>query len=295
MGCNVHMGVASNRVYRYVPRRNDAVNETWMCDEGRLSYKTIEAAHRQREALVRGDGAAMVAAPMDVAVAAAARCIGSAIRGHGAASVASIASAHATNEDLFVLRRLLDGLQIEARGLVVPRGRADDLLMKEEKAANAAGARALGFGEAGGIADGVRSGVLRALLVLGHDVLELLDTAALDRLDALIVLDTHQSPLQRVASVVLPARHAAEKLGTLTNVARRVQRVRPAVEPTFVALAEGEILHRIGQALGLPEFEASWDAASVSKAIGEVVPTFAGIHLDSVGDEGLCLLGEGAP
>ena len=33
-GCNVHLGVANNKVYRYVPRRNDAVNETWICDAG---------------------------------------------------------------------------------------------------------------------------------------------------------------------------------------------------------------------------------------------------------------------
>ncbi|UCE87655.1 MAG: (2Fe-2S)-binding protein, partial [Deltaproteobacteria bacterium] len=43
-GCNVHMGVANNKVYRYVPRRNDDVNETWLCDAGRMSYKEIGAA-----------------------------------------------------------------------------------------------------------------------------------------------------------------------------------------------------------------------------------------------------------
>jgi NADH-quinone oxidoreductase subunit G len=40
-GCNVHLGVANNKVQRYVPRRNDAVNETWICDVGRLSYHEI--------------------------------------------------------------------------------------------------------------------------------------------------------------------------------------------------------------------------------------------------------------
>ena len=42
-GCNVHLGVANNKVYRYVPRRNDAVNDTWICDAGRMSYKEIGA------------------------------------------------------------------------------------------------------------------------------------------------------------------------------------------------------------------------------------------------------------
>ena len=38
-GCNVYLGVANNKVYRYVPRRNDAVNETWLCDEGRAQLQ----------------------------------------------------------------------------------------------------------------------------------------------------------------------------------------------------------------------------------------------------------------
>ena len=54
-GCNVHLGVANNKVYRYVPRRNDAVNDTWICDEGRMSYKEIGAPDRMRRALVRGE------------------------------------------------------------------------------------------------------------------------------------------------------------------------------------------------------------------------------------------------
>jgi len=45
-GCNVHMGVANDKVYRYVPRRNDAVNDTWICDAGRMSYRRIGAPDR---------------------------------------------------------------------------------------------------------------------------------------------------------------------------------------------------------------------------------------------------------
>ena len=47
----------------------------------------------------------------------------------------------------------------------------------------------------------------------------------------MIAIDTHRSALERVAHAVLPARHAAEKWGTFTNYARRVQAIEPAVEP----------------------------------------------------------------
>jgi predicted molibdopterin-dependent oxidoreductase YjgC len=145
------------------------------------------------------------------------------------------------------------------------------------------------------------------LIALGHDVLDPAFGAEEEifrRLDTLILLDSHHSALERVAHVVLPARVAAEKLGTLTNHAGRVQRVEPAVEPAHLAYAEGETLVRLARALGLSLFggrasearsepQASgvplWDPRTVSRAIGAAVPAFAGIDVDSVGTGGLPL------
>jgi len=295
-GCNIHLGVANNQVYRYVPRRNDAVNDTWMCDEGRMSHKRIGAADRVREPMLRSAGGGLASAKLDAAIAAAAAKLRAATSG-GAGVVAALGSAHATNEDLFVLRRFCEALGTETLGVAVPSGRADELLIKAEKAANAAGARALGFKDAQVVADRLRAGAVRALIVLGDDALAVLGgEAALAKLECVILLATHHSPLERAAHVVFPARVAAEKLGTLTNHAGRVQRVRPAVEPAFEAYAEGEILARLGQALGLPGFAPGqrYDARDVSKLLGEAVPAFAGCDVDAVGDEGRPLAGAGA-
>ena len=288
-GCNIHMGVANNKVYRYVPRRNDAVNDTWMCDEGRMSYKRIGAEDRLDQVLVRGESGVLQAAPRDAAVAEAAARIQRAVDAEGAGVMAALASPHATNEDLFVLRRLLEGLRCDNRGLAVPTGRSDELLIKAEKAANARGARVLGFGEARGVLERIRGGGVRVLLALGHDVLTsglLDDVSLLSSLDTLILLDTHHSPLERVAHVIFPARHAAEKLGTLTNHAGRVQRVEPAVEPPFEAYAEGEVLARLGFALGLAGFDEPWDPRGVSKALSESAPAFMGRFVDALPPEG---------
>src|SRR6266704_5362273 len=40
-GCNLIIGSREEKIYRYEPRQNDAVNSTWMCDYGRLNYKWI--------------------------------------------------------------------------------------------------------------------------------------------------------------------------------------------------------------------------------------------------------------
>jgi predicted molibdopterin-dependent oxidoreductase YjgC len=132
------------------------------------------------------------------------------------------------------------------------------------------------------------------LIALGHDVLDPVFGATEElfrSLDTLILLDTHHSTLERVAHVVLPARVAAEKLGTLTNYAGRVQRVEPGVEPAHLAYSEGETLLRLARAIGLALFEGPWDPRTVSRAIGAAVPAFAGVDLDSVGAEGLPLRG----
>jgi NADH-quinone oxidoreductase subunit G len=271
-GCNVYLGVASNKVYRYVPRRNDAVNETWLCDEGRMSYKAIGAPDRLTEARVRGSHGLEPARRGD-AVRAAAALLQRTLAAHGAGALAGVASAHACNEDLEVLRALLAGLG--AAGCVpVPTGRADALLIKAEKAANAAGARALGFGDPAPVVAGIRSGALKALVVLGHDLLLpafLGGAEALAGLEAVILLDTHHSALERAAHVVFPARHLAERAGSLTNHAGLVQRVEAAVEPAFEAFREGEILAELGAALGLPGFEASAGTAAPAAAAARAV------------------------
>jgi predicted molibdopterin-dependent oxidoreductase YjgC len=139
------------------------------------------------------------------------------------------------------------------------------------------------------VVERLRTGGVQALLVLGHDLLDpryLGGAGPLAGLDTLIVLDAYQSDLLRVAHVVFPARHAAEKQGTLTNHAGRVQRVVPAVEPAFEAFSEGEVLHRLGAALGLPGFEGGWDPRAAFRAMAREVPAFAGLELAALGDAG---------
>jgi NADH-quinone oxidoreductase subunit G len=277
-GCNVYAGVANNRVYRYTPRRNDAVNQTWLCDEGRLTYKRIGADDRIDSAAIRSpDGVAFVG--FDDAVAAAAERIGRVMETKGAGAVGLLVSPHATNEDLFVARRFAASLGTTQTGFALVRGRKDTLLIHEEKAANAAGARALGFEEAGAMLGRARGGAVEALVVMGQDVLSpaYADAlATLSNVDTLVLLDTHRSHLESLAHVVIPVRHAAEKYGTLTNADGRVQRVEPAVEPSFDARSEGEVLWRLGQALGLAGFEEPYDVHALSKAMAQSVPALAG-------------------
>jgi len=46
------------KIYRYTPRENDAVNGPWMCDAGRLNYKWIGREDRLKDVLVHDVGQA---------------------------------------------------------------------------------------------------------------------------------------------------------------------------------------------------------------------------------------------
>jgi NADH-quinone oxidoreductase subunit G len=287
-GCNLYIGVANNKVYRYLPRRNDAVNDTWICDAGRMSYKRIGAGDRLSEAQVRRERG-LENVGMAAAIEEAARRLRHVVDQRGADAVVALASPHAGNEDLFTFRRFCDALGVGASGVAVVQGAADPLLVKADKAANAEGARHIGFGAPTAVLEHIRSGEAAAAVVMGHDLLDasfLGGPEALSGLDALVVIDTHQSALQRVAHVMLPVRHAAEKHATLTNHAGRVQRVQPAVEPAWEAWSDGEVVAKLGALLGLDGFDGSWEVREVSKALAEAVPAFAGAHLDAVGDQG---------
>jgi NADH-quinone oxidoreductase subunit G len=267
-GCNVHIGVANNKAQRYVPRRNDDVNDTWICDAGRMSYQRVASGDRLSEAQVRGEKG-LESVGIAAALEEAARRLRAVLDSRGAGSVVALASPHAGNEDLHTFWRFCQALGVSDPGVAVVRGASDDLLIKAEKAANAEGARRIGFG--------------------GHDLLDESFRAgpeALAGLDTLIVLDTHQSTLLRVAHVLLPVRHAAEKHATLTNHAGRVQRVQPAVEPAWDAWTDGEVIAKLGALLGLDGFTDAYDVHVASKALCEALPAFAGAQLDSLGDQG---------
>ena len=284
-GCNVHLGVANNKVYRYVPRRNDAVNDTWICDEGRMSYKRDRRARPHADARsCAASSACRRRATSRRAIAAAAQRLAACSTRTGAGAIAGIASAHATNEDLFVFRRLLDGARRAApRACAVPRGRADDLLIKAEKAANAAGARALGFGDAaaarasgsarGGVARPDRARPRRARRRLPRRASD-----ALARLDTLIA--ARHAPLRRSSAsrtCVFPTRVAAEKHGTLTNHAGRVQRVRARRRARVRrALARARCSRRSAARSASPASTAASTRARSSKALAQSVPAFAG-------------------
>jgi NADH-quinone oxidoreductase subunit G len=239
-GCNVIVGSREEKVYRYEPRQNDAVNSTWMCDAGRLNYKWIGREDRLRDVMVRGQKTTWTAALNEIS---------DKLKKAPAGSVAIVASARQTNEELWLISKLK--AKFGAISDSVPRiGEADKLLVSADKNPNSNGARLTGicFTEMGTnlpqIASGISSGKIKTLIVFGEDVTKHgIGADLLGKLETLIVSDILPNATTKLAHYLLPGCAHVEKRGTFTNVKGRVQKFMKAVEAPGDAKPEWEFLH----------------------------------------------------
>ena len=308
-GCNVKLGMFRNEIQRLVPRRNDTVNDTWMCDHGRSNYHFAQDETRVR--VPRVDGVTPELGngsrpPIDTAaaVAEAARRIRAAIAAHGAGAVALIGSAHLTNEECYRLVGLRDAIATPHLDLVVRMGDADDFLIKAEKAANARGAREVGVRPGRGgkgtaeILAACAAGEIKLLYVVGSaDLLaahgEASVLSAIEKVETLIVQDSNRSALTDQAHIVLPGLTWAEKDGSFTNHAGRVQRIRRAMTPSEGALTDGELFVRLaGWVKDGKAPAAGFDAGATLAEIAAALPAYRDVTLNALGSHGLSL---GAP
>jgi predicted molibdopterin-dependent oxidoreductase YjgC len=99
---------------------------------------------------------------------------------------------------------------------------------------------------------------------------------ALAALDFLVVQDCFLTETASLAHVVLPAVTFAEKEGTFTNVERRVQRVRPALQPFGEARPDLWIFQELGKAMGTSFGRIS--AKSVMDEVRSLVPLYGGME-----------------
>jgi NADH-quinone oxidoreductase subunit G len=104
VGTNLYGHVLRGRLMRVVPRANDAINETWIADRDRFSYEGVYSADRLDAPMVR-EGGEWKRVTWEQALDLAAKGLKAA-----GADLATLASASATVEELYLLSRLTRGL-----------------------------------------------------------------------------------------------------------------------------------------------------------------------------------------
>jgi NADH-quinone oxidoreductase subunit G len=279
-GCNAVVETRDNVPVRLKPRPNDEVNHYYMCEVGRQTYREFARRDRADQPLVRVNGR-LQEVDWQVAVSAAVRAL-------SGQRVVVLASPNLSNETLFLLERLTAqlagrGVFRVVRGAAVPLPGVADLALREERAANASGARLLGFTEVASVEGTLQRG--DALLVVG-DALEGVADETLASLGGVVYVGTSiPTIVADRAMVVLPVTNTIEEEGTFTNLRGRVQRflqgrTAPGVaRPTWFALAD--LLTAAGSAV---EYHVPSD---VFDALALAHPAFAGLEYEALGLRGL--------
>ncbi|MDQ3044521.1 MAG: molybdopterin-dependent oxidoreductase [Chloroflexota bacterium] len=137
--------------------------------------------------------------------------------------------------------------------------------------------RGIGNGE---LVSAIEAGLISAMYIEGgilgrHNGRDPELMTALTKLPFLVVADTHDSPIARLAHVVLPLAHALEKDGTFTNFDRTVQRVRAAFPAMGEARSSAAIVSLLANRFGYTLDHAH--PAHVMTEIAQLVPDYAGI------------------
>ena len=137
--------------------------------------------------------------------------------------------------------------------------------------------------------DAALNGKLKALWLMGEDNVQTDPNtqhvvSALSKLDLLVVQEIFMTETAKLAHVVLPASSFLEKSGTFTNGERRIQKVQAVVPPIEGTKPDGQIIAEIMTRMGYPE--PDYNPASLLEEISKIVPFFAGVKWDELGDNG---------
>jgi NADH-quinone oxidoreductase subunit G len=264
-----------SRLTRITPRYNPGVNDFWMCDIGRFQYLWVEGPDRLRKPSILTKDGVHQAAPWKDALMRVRDLLSSADRREPAA-VRILASAHASIEELFLLKRLVTELKGEGgmSHLHVAWRRTEKQQPSGAKfrvpatdAPNVNGARDLGLAVGGGndgeadlssLRTSIDQGRVAVLYVVDPgpagslgEVDWVVEARKSGRLPVLIYQGVLQTDLARVADVVLPGAAWVEKDASYTNDQERLQPVSRAISPPGESVEDWQIVTSVAAALGL--------------------------------------------
>jgi NADH-quinone oxidoreductase subunit G len=306
-GCNVDVHYVLDRphlndgarVLRVKPRYNAAVNQWWMCDEGRYGFGWVD---KGRLTKVRRQG---VDATWEQAVAAITlelAKVGELRRERGTSSrLGVIGSSQLTNEELFLIREIFQrglGAGVAASSPTC-LGYSDNFLIRADKNPNTHGAMLIGLADAGqpdatAILNQALEGQLDVLWVFGHDLTKLVGDQDLEQLSRSLRLfvfsGTNENQTVAWSHWTLPTAAYVEKDGTFVNCQGRVQRIGRAFPPLPDAREDWSVLLEIAARLNLG---LKWRSPQeIFEGLAKSVRPFAGLTYERVGLQGAPLMSD---
>ncbi|HSA61476.1 MAG TPA: formate dehydrogenase subunit alpha [Nitrospiraceae bacterium] len=126
-------------------------------------------------------------------------------------------------------------------------------------------------------------GRLKGLWIIGYDVAQTDPNLkkvheALKRVEFLVVQDLFLNETTKFAHLVLPGASFLEKDGTFTNLERRIQRIRKAVDPPNGILPDWRVVCEVSSRMGYPM--PYRHPSEIMDEIAALAPMFAGVAYD---------------
>ena len=285
-GCNVTIEHDRNEVFRLKPHENQNVNKWWMCDEGRLTYRIMNERKKRVNKPLGRIGQNL----HDISWEEAYRAIADRIREMGpkGKEVVGLTDTHATNEELFLLKKLLKDVflsdnvfcpfpkweQIESEFFI-------NTLITTDKTPNRAGALALHIkGDAeNSEVNTLIDGEIKVVIILGNpfesedEIQQKIKPAQL-----IVYIGAYHNCWSEIADVVLPGQYYSEKKGTFTNKLQQVQAIDIAIQPLRRSRPEWQIIVELANELG-QEFNFT-NVNQVFAAMAEESEAFSGLSFE---------------
>ena len=291
-GCNVRIDHEGGRIYRLKPRYNPEVNGRWMCDRGRMTYKSVHDEKR-------------LTTPSKMSGGQLTSLLWSEVEGELAGMLKPggvsliVGSAHLALEELFLLKQL--GLQVAGEDQIVgglagsDLKEGDDLLLSADRTPNRAGLALVGLEEldAEVLAGRIKEARGTVLIHGGNPAADPDVGRALEGCQLVIYIGTHKNETAQRASLVLPGASWAEKAGLFANKDGRLQQFKPAVVRVGDAREDWRILTELLAMAGHEDLPGSLHA--VRKLTGAGLFADSGPDLNAMPPRGIIPPGAADP
>ncbi|MCI0531499.1 MAG: NADH-quinone oxidoreductase subunit NuoG [candidate division Zixibacteria bacterium] len=262
-GCNLTLWVGGSKIQRATSRRNDTVDEGWICDKGRFGVDIVNHPQRLTSPFINKEGKRQEVS-WDDAFEYAANRLKTIKDKNGPEAIAAIGSAHCSNEDNYVLQKFFR--------TVIGTNHIDHRVFYRNPLSGMDSAK---FGMTNAIPDLEKADLIVVVgcdLTTEHPILGLRVKKAAGRLGkTLIVANNRKTKLGRFAARELVYNFGTE-VSLLNSLSARlvgqglVNREQVSIDAGFESWIKSQDSTRAEKTTGLPSADLETLAESIGKA-----------------------------